>query len=361
MIYGHGGNIHELADRLGCNLEEIIDMSSNINPYGPPPGLFDHLKDRLSSIAALPQADGADIVNAFSKQHNVDSSRVMAGNGTTQLIYTIPRALESENVLICGPTYSDYADACIMNKVKFDYFMADESDKFIPDFERLKKEIPGHDTVFICNPNNPTGTLIDKDILIDICQSFPNTVFVIDESYLPFVSNDGAKTVAGADVEIENLIVLNSMSKIFRIPGLRIGFAIVSKSLAPRMKQYSLPWSVNSLAQAAVLYLMEKRAMVLQFITSSNKSIDENKAAFLKKMASLKGIRFFDSATVFILAKIENDELMAEDVCTQLADEKILIRNCTNFSGLGGRFIRISLKFPEINDMLSDRLSNIFK
>ncbi len=133
MITGHGGNIYEVARSIGCKPFEIIDMSSNVNPLGPPSGLTEHLKENIDSITALPEVDAKDIKNKFAHRYDIDSECVMSGNGTTQFIYAIPQVLGTRKALILGPTYSDYADACIMQNVYLDYFIAKESLFFQPD------------------------------------------------------------------------------------------------------------------------------------------------------------------------------------------------------------------------------------
>ena len=93
MLHGHGGNRIELARRLGCSPGEIIDMSSNINPLGPPPGLIKYLKDNIDGIGKFPEVDSREITVQFADQCRIDPDRVLAGNGTTQFIYALPQAL----------------------------------------------------------------------------------------------------------------------------------------------------------------------------------------------------------------------------------------------------------------------------
>jgi threonine-phosphate decarboxylase len=352
MIKGHGGNIYELAQRLGCKPSEIIDMSSNVNPLGPPPGIAAFLKENISTIAALPQVDAGRAVNAFAERYHADPRYVLSGNGTTQFIYSIPLAIESKRALILGPTYADYADACIMHHVPYRYVMADESLGFRFDADHLKKEAKLSDTVFICNPDNPTGVLIPKDEIEFLCKSCPNTCFVIDESYLPFVSRGEAHSMISRG--LSNVIVLNSMSKIFRVPGLRIGFVISSEGMIEKLNRYVLPWSVNSLAQAAVIYLMERQAETDGFIERTRAFLEAERKRFAECFEKASGIQMFPSTTSFMLARLFHHT--AEQICARLAEERILIRNCSNFKGLSEDFIRVSLKTGEINKMLSEKL-----
>lgn len=356
MIKGHGGNIQEMAALLGCTPSEIVDMSSNVNPLGPPPGLIDYLKQHMSMIKVLPEADAGAVIMAFAGRYTIDPEKILAGNGTTQFIYAIPRVLESRKALILGPTYSDYADACKMHQVPFDFAMAQNSNSFHHDISQVEKQFHRFDTVFICNPNNPTGVLISKEVLKNVCLKYPHTFFVIDESYLPFVPDGDSESLVKEN--LNNLLVLNSMSKIFRIPGLRIGFVIAHQSIIRKFLNYYLPWSVNILAQSAVIYLMYQRELTDEFIRHSQEYLARQRHAFMKAMEKSSGIRFYDSTTSFVMAKLIHP-LNSSKVFDLMARQHILIRNCNNFAGLSDHFIRISLKTKEINQMAAEKLLEI--
>ena len=350
MINGHGGNIFDKAKELGCGPMDILDMSSNVNPLGPMPGLMAHLHEHLDRIIALPEAGAGGIIEAFSSHHDIDPENVLAGNGTTQLIYTLPVALKIRHALILGPSYSDYADACSMHGVDFRFALSDESTSFCHTLNAM--DIEPSDTVFICNPNNPTGTLIPPEIIESQCRKYPNIRFVIDESYLPFVPESMATSLIRTS--LPNIIVLNSMSKIFRIPGLRIGFIAAHPDTIEKIGHYMLPWSVNTLAQAAVNYLMTHEQAVLEFIEKTRCYLAEERRFVMAGLQSAPGIRLFPSVTSFILAKLER--LTAKDVSHHLLKHRILIRDCSNFQGLSDNFIRISLKTHNVNQVLVDRL-----
>ncbi|MBW1644481.1 MAG: threonine-phosphate decarboxylase [Deltaproteobacteria bacterium] len=354
MIQGHGGNIYDVARRLGCKPFEIIDMSSNVNPIGPPPGLKEHLKENIDSITALPEVDANNIAYKFAHRYDIDPECVIPGNGTTQFIYAIPQVLKTKKALILGPTYSDYADACTMHNVDFDYTIAEESHLFRIDIDSLKNIIRGFDTVFICNPNNPTGTLISAQKIKMICLSFPNSNFIIDESYLSFVEDGDKTSMKGSD--LSNLIVLNSMSKVFRIPGLRVGFLIASKNIIERFHKYMLPWNVNSLAQAAVSYLMTQKNEIDSFVEQTREFVKSEREKLTKTLESTGQIKVIPSTTVFMLARLP-DSLTSDKVCEHLLQNRILVRNCSNFKGLSEQYIRISLKTMDINRIVADKLA----
>ena len=356
MIGGHGGNIYRLAQRLQCRPSDISDMSANVNPLGPMPALLDHLRDGISAIAALPEVDAGGIVGAFSRFYDIDPRQVMAGNGTTELIYLIPRAFGMKKALVVGPTYSDYRDACTMNQVACDHLICREQDDFVPDMQAIRKAATTADLVFICNPNNPTGALVARQDVEALCRSLPDTLFVVDESYLPFAPAPADTTMIDSD--LPNVMVLNSMSKAFRIPGLRIGFIKAPESLMLNLAPLALPWSVNSLAQAAVQWLMDHPERVDPFLSSTRHMVESEKRRIEECIHQETKARCFPSATSFVLIRLP-DGLKAQTVWRRMADNRILIRDCTNFTGLSDAFIRISLKSESENRRAIDLLVHL--
>lgn len=356
MIGGHGGNIYQLAETLGCPVADIVDMSSNVNPLGPMPELLRHLEKHLTAVACLPQVDARAICAAFADRHGIDPQLVLAGNGSTQWIYTLPLALDTANALILGPTYADYADACAMHGVSVQYLLADAEHQFEFDLDAALRMAARADIVFICNPNNPTGRLLGADALLELCRARPDTIFVIDESYLPFVPESRKHSLMAHS--LPNTVILSSMSKIFRLPGLRIGFIKTSRELARRLAAYCLPWAVNSLAAEAVLWLMRHEDKVEGFIASSRAFLRQEKETFCRNLEKVPDLTIFDTCTSFLLIRLP-ELIRSETVWHAMAQEKLLIRDCGNFHGLSSRYIRISLKDRDANGKAAALLSKL--
>ena len=356
MIRGHGGNIHELAFRLGCDPDAIDDMSSNVNPIGPMPELMDCLHIKLERIRALPEVDAAAMTAAFARTCGLLPEQVLAGNGSTEILYLLPRALGPRRAVILGPTYADYADACRLAAVPVHHVLAGPQDSFRPPMDRLAADLEKGDLVFICNPNNPTGSLIDDSTLLDLAAAHPGCIFLIDESYLPFVG--AAPSLAGRGSS--NLLVLSSLSKIHRIPGLRIGFVAGAPDLIERLAALRIPWSVNALAQAAVEFIGDQPQAVAAFVEQTRRFLEAERGHFFKRLAGMAQIRAFDSGTSFILARL-HPPFAANGICQALAQERILIRNAANFVGLGPEYVRFSLKKRTVNDRALDCLTALLK
>ncbi|MBU1341722.1 MAG: aminotransferase class I/II-fold pyridoxal phosphate-dependent enzyme [Proteobacteria bacterium] len=359
MIIGHGGNIKDLAKELGCAANDIIDMSSNLNPLGPPETIEKVICDNLYKIKSLPEPDAVTMRKGFAGFHSIDETNVIAGNGTTWFIYTIPKALGSKKVLILGPTYSDYKDACLMYNIDFQNCIAKDSTSFDPDIDDLSQMAKWADTVFICNPNNPTGSLISRQKLEYLIQKHDHTVFIVDESYLPFVDQANEVTLV-SKTGYENLIVLSSMSKIFRIPGLRTGFLSARKPMVEKIMAYYQPWSVNALAQAVIEHIFDHPERIEPFYQNTRNYIKTEKQHFLESLKDIKGLKLFDSSTYFVLARLTNG-MTAEQFCKKIGQQKILIRDCSNFFGLSDQYVRFSLKNRRINQCLSDLIKQALK
>lgn len=357
MIKGHGGDVYELARNLGCEPADIIDMSSNINPLGPVPALKEHLKENLTVLDALPDVDGKGLVEAFAHHFGLPAERVLVGNGTTQFIFSSPPALEMKRALICGPTYADYADACRIHNVRLDHVLAEESTRFRPDLEALRKCLKDEDAVFICNPNNPTGSLIARDDMVTLCESHPGIRFIIDESYLHFSAQYQETTMINND--LDNVIVLYSFSKIFCIPGLRLGFMVASPKNAARFRRLYQPWSVNSLAQSAGNFLLNLFSSDDSYLDMTQAFVVKEHQLFRQRLRGLDTLDLFPSPAPFFLIKIPKG-FTASRLCSILSKDKILIRNCENFHGLSDRYVRISLKSPEVNAGVAQKLKEIF-
>ncbi len=352
MLTGHGGNFHYWASVLGCPPDEIIDMSSNVNPLGPMDGLVAWLRNRMEVIGALPEADASEVIRRFGGRYDIDPARVLVGNGTTQFIYALPGILHCRKVLIFGPTYSDYADAFRLSGAALVYRLASQEAGFCHCLDDLDAEERECDTVVICNPNNPTGNLIPRDALESFCRRNDQRTIVVDESYLPFSDAETTSTLLGSD--LPNVIVLHSMSKIFRIPGLRIGFAIsANPQIIRRFRQAQQPWCVNALAHEAACFLLDPQCPTDAFIAETRRFFDSEKRTMMEILSQENGLRAFPSATSFLLIHLPDGLSASSVVEDTVRTHRILLRDCGNFYGLDSRFVRVSLKTSEANRLVA--------
>ncbi len=355
MLKGHGGEIYAIAFELGISPEKIIDFSSNLSPFPPPEGLYELLREHLTEIENLPEVDSFSLREAFAQKYPfLEAEQIFPSSGTTEWIFNIPRLLEPKRVFILGPTYSDYADAAKLAKVPFFYLIAEEKENFHPKITELKKQLKKEDLVFICNPNNPTGAFIEPKDLFSLIKENSEIFFVIDESYIDFVS-DNASLLALNELP-SNTIILRSFSKIFHIPGLRLGFAITGKRFSKLFWKHYLPWSVNRLAQIAGLWLLRQN----KYVKEVRNFIIIEKERIFDQIKEIKNIKIFPTRSNFILAKSLKDK--SKNIWkTLLHKYHILIRDASNFYGLNEFFFRFSLRKKTENNFLINALKEVMK
>lgn len=339
MAFVHGGNIIATAAALGLPVDELIDMSSNLSPLGMVPGLRQVLEEGLDQIAFLPEATSARLCALFAERYGCLPQQVMAGNGTTDFIYDLPTQNRFRKAVIVNPTYSDYRLACEHAGLPWQSFTLEFPD-FAVDFAALSQVLTGGELLFLCNPNNPTGHLAGADKLRRLIELHPQTTFVIDESYLPFT---GEASLVSRQLP-DNLFILCSSSKIYGIPGLRLGFLVASVSNMAALQERCRPWSVNRLAQLAGEFLLTQGDFYVREVLDF---MARERPSFVAALAAMPGLTVVPGVTNFILCRLA--AMTAGDLAALMLKEKIMIRNCASFDGLDDSYFRISLKSSRDN------------
>ena len=337
----HGGNIIAIAAELGCQVADLLDMSSNLMPLPMIPGLRETIIERLDEIAYLPETESQTLRNLFAARHHRADNEVLVGNGTTDFIFTAPTMAGLKKAVIITPTYNDYRLACEWAKLPVENFPLSEKDDFHLDLEHLTESLTGNELVFICNPNNPSGGLTDTEELHTCIKSKPASIFLVDESYLQFT-----RSVSLLDLEpLDNLLVLTSYSKIYGIPGLRLGFLTGTPERLATISAHNKPWGVNRIAQVAGEYLVthghEHEQAVLRFT-------EKHRPELIATLDGLPGIEVVKGVCNFILCRLTG-QIRAGELRKKMLARRIIIRDCENFTGLDDRYFRISLKDPAGN------------
>jgi len=347
----HGGDIVVTARQLGCRPADLIDMSSNLTPLGTDPSLLDHLAAQLPEIGYLPDSDSRQLISIFSQLYRRETGQILAGSGTTEFIFAIPAVIRAEKALIVGPTYSDYQTACNWARLPAEFYLPPATDEFRPDLRVLAKKIIGNELVFICNPNNPTGGVLSSSTLHSFIADHPGSFFVIDESYLPFCEEPSLLSMP----QLENLFILNSFSKVYGIPGLRLGFLTASESQIKRLATHRRPWGITRLAQLAGEYLLRHGEEIRQSLLTFLK---KERPEFIRQLKELPGTEVIDGAAHFILCRLTG-KTDAESLRQGLLKKRIMIRNCHNFTGLDGRYFRVSMRQPQENRLFFKEIPSL--
>lgn len=328
---------------------QTLDFSSNVNPLGFPGMVKKSLNPAKVSI--YPDHDSTKLKQKLSKYLKIPTSRIMVGNGATEIIYDFCRAtIAKSKVLIVVPTFSEYESASRLCGAKPQFFI---SMNLQADLERFIQKIPKNGLVFLCNPNNPTGKLVPKHIMSQIIKSAKAksaTVFV-DECFMELAMSQN-QSVINLVPKFENLFVLRSLTKSFGLAGLRLGYGVGNKALVSVLDRIKIPWSVNGLAQEAGIAALDDRA----FLAKTQQLIKKESKFLIDSISGIDGFSCYDTDTNFILIKTRQP---AKTLQKKLLCQNILVRDCSNFRGLDNHHIRIAVRTHKENQRLVSALEHI--
>ncbi|MCJ7603268.1 MAG: cobyric acid synthase [Desulfobulbaceae bacterium] len=351
MFLGHGGNISMLAGQAGKSKAEIVDFSASINPLGPPEYIRRIISRNIEQLCHYPDPGSTTLLEAIAQSLNLGKSQLVLGNGSTEIIYAVPRALEKKRAVIPVPCYSDYAAASRLAGLEVDTVLLLERDGFKLNLSELAARLRGDEIVFLGQPNNPTGLTVANNELRHLVESNPQTFFIIDESFAEFI--DGYWSVACWNAA--NLIMIRSLTKFYAIPGLRIGFACAAPDICRRLNRYILSWTVNTLAQEVGAAVVGDR----EYGDESKRQVAELRQELEQKLRSIKGLHVFAGQANFLLVKIDSGAT-ARCLADLLMQDGVAIRVCDNFDGFADRgkfFFRVAVKTRDENSRLVQLLA----
>lgn len=381
----HGGNIYKIFREK--NIKEILDYSSNINPYGIPESLKKRITENLEILERYPDPDYVELRQKLSNLNKVNLSDIILGNGATEIIFLFMKVINPKKILIVSPTFGEYERAVkateisgdtvslsssngdnknIENKkIEIEYFELKESDDFKLNIGNLKNELENkYDLLIICNPNNPTGKflkLAQTEEILKECNKYDTKLF-IDEAFIEFLADGMKESIINTEENKKNLFVTRAFTKFFAIPGLRLGYGMYfDKELEKKISEKKEPWSVNNFAEMAGLTVLDDA----EYIEKTLKWIAEEKIYMYEKLNKISGMKVYETEVNFITGKID-EKLFSEGVNVKILREKmfeqgILIRDASNFKFLDERFFRLAIKDRASNERVIEAMKEIFR
>jgi len=349
--FEHGGNIHRVIRDMGPDSDTVLDFSANINPLGPPQWLRSVVSSSLSTVSHYPDPDSIEFIDTVASVSGVATESIIAANGTTELLYLITRVLPVKRALIPVPSYVDYVKASKLGGLPVETVMLEEKNDFTLVIDGLKKKIMVGDLVIIGTPNNPTGTNCDRKRLLSLAADFPDTIFLFDEAFLDFTGE--GKSLAG---KLPNIVTINSMTKFYAVPGLRIGYAVLVPELAAIVRENLPPWTVNSLAQTVGTQALKD----LSYQVESREYCRRLRLDLENQLHAFSELKLYPASANYLLLKLKGslDNGRLGDFCL---DHGIMIRKCDNYRGLDRSFIRIAVRTEDENSQLLSVFSQFFK
>lgn len=346
--FKHGGNLRRLAHLSGLSSEQILDFSANINPLGPPEWFRPVVSSTLESVIHYPDPECTELVEAAAERYGCPPEQILVGNGSSEILYLLPRVLGKPRAVIPVPSYVDYEAAAVAAGLTIERIQLQENEGFVANLDNPEFNLGGDELVFLCTPNNPTGLLTDADAVRHKARTNPSTVFVVDEAFGDFV--DGMDSLVRD--RPKNVVVLLSLTKIFAIPGLRLGCAVADPRIADAVRGKQPAWSVSTLAQAVGAAALRDR----EYVEQTRACVREERDNLSAELKSLAGLFVYPGAANFLFVRIDRQNTDAIRLAGQLLKDGIAIRVCENFQGLDKRFFRVAVKTKEQNQRLCQSL-----
>ena len=336
-MHRHGGDIYRNQNK--------IDYSANINFLGMPQAVRQAAKDAIDDAVHYPDSFCEALKQAIAEKEGVPTEWIFCGNGAAELFFAAVQAVCPQKALVIAPSFSEYEEALRSVGAEVEYYYLCEEDNFQirEDYvDKLSEEI---DMIFLCNPNNPTGQTIDRDMLIKIldrCKK-QNIVVILDECFLEFLDEPNRYEMSDLRGEYPNLLIIKAFTKIFSMPGLRLGYAISSnQDILEEMSWKLQQWNVSVPAQMAGVAALEKPKEYIR----QTRGYVSGQREYMRNIMKMMGYVVFASKANYLFFKgrpgLEKEALEAG----------FLIRDCQNYEGLSEGFYRIAVRTKEENERL---------
>jgi len=349
--FEHGGNIYDAAKNKDIPVQEILDFSANINPFGPPEWLRPCISAGVDRLLHYPDPYASDLTKTIAQKHGLDVETVIVANGSTELLYQLPRVLSCKRAVIPVPCYVDYIKVIELANIPVVPVLLSEKDNFVPDLLEIEAILQPGDLLVLANPNNPTGALFDAKKCKKLAEKNPEVTFLIDEAFLEFAAPEDS--LAGSS---ENCITLHSLTKFYAIPGLRLGYGVFPVKIAQKLKRLLPPWTVNSLAQDVGVKCVQDS----EYQQSSRTYFKSCREFFVKGLAFFPDLTVFPSAANYLLMKLAG-KTSVKTLSKELHKKNILIRNCSNYQNLDDKYFRIAIRNQEENIIFLAELAKILQ
>ena len=340
QIASHGGNLNEEARRLGIDSSQIIDASASLVPFSYPKKFDRHLYKALKNQKIRPYPDRSHFAlrKAISSWHKIDPELVLPGNGAAELNTWAARDASIAGISgLPSPGFSDYERALLCwnaryIKIPMPLTWSNKSPQPI-NFET------NAEVIWLTNPHNPTGQLWSRESLEPLLNK--HKLVICDEAFLSLVPEGEKQSLIPLVMKYPNLIIIRSLTKLFAIAGLRIGYAISSPNRLNKWVSFRDPWPLNSLAISAGTMIMNDHITLTKWTKKIHAWINKEGNWLQSNLAVIPGIISHPSSTNFQLIQSKSSLLELRE---SLAKRKILLRDCLSFNRLGAKWLRISLQ-----------------
>lgn len=331
----HGGDIYSYAEKYQGSLP--LDFSANINPLGMPECIKKAIQDAIPQCERYPDPLCRQLRQAIGMAEHVSPDYIFCGNGAAEIIFRFASVLQPRKVLLTAPTFAEYEQSLLPTNCEFSFYLLQEQNAFCVTDEILEKITEDLDAVYLCNPNNPTGKTIPQPLLLQILQKCAqyHIYCIVDECFYDFLLDAQMHTLKTYLTAYPNLILLRAFTKMYAIPGVRLGYCMTSAvDLIEKLYQTGQPWNVSVIAQACGIAAAQSSAFAKEtaaFVAQERQHLSE----------ALRSRQFtvYKSEVNFLLFHTTDTMLHQK-----LEQKGVLIRNCANYRGLSAGFYRTAVR-----------------
>ena len=352
--YVPGKSQDEIAQDFGLKKEDIIKLGSNENPWGPSPKAMKAIEDEIKSINRYPESQLHELVAEIAEYSGVkDSQVIIGGDGADEIIDVLAKTFidDGDEFIVPLPSYM-YYEYLLKQYGANPVYARWDLDANELDVDSIYEAItPKTKMIFLCSPNNPTGTLIDKEVLMDIAGKNPEILIVIDEAYFEY------SEVTNKDLinEYDNIFIIRTMSKVLGLAGMRIGYGLACEEIIEYMHRIKPVFSLTRLSFVAALNTFRDKDYIAQSI---EKGI-ESRQYLYDEVSKIDGLNVFPSKSNFMLIRVKDTGFTATQLAHELMKKGIIVRDCTSFKGLDEYWIRISICTLEEDEKFIEILKEV--
>ncbi len=350
----HGGEVWEHSPHL-------IDFSCNLNPFGPPEETIKIILENMNYIINYPDDQCTHLKSTLSDHLDVPLRNIIVGCGSTELIKAFAEAFVKQNdhVIVCSPTYDEYAFYCQFMGGIVDRVPLREDKEFFLEAESLFELVDGSTrAVFLCNPNNPTSRFESKNKILEVVEECENksVMVFIDEAFIDFLREGKSNSCVSEVQNHDNLFVSRSLTKIFSIPGVRVGYGVGGEEIIKYMDKARLSWNVGILEQALACGLIGD---CHSYLERTVRFVETEKRRMYEKLSCIGGYQPVRPDANFIFVKIKELGVNSTDFKNIMLTHGFLIRDCSSFGEAFSNYIRIAIKKSEQNAGLLEKLKAV--
>ena len=347
-IHLHGGDPAHTQRRLGLEPHPVVDFSVNINPLGPAPGVLQGWPDWSRDIESYPTVTGEPVAQFYQHYWGLEPNGVLPGNGSVALMYHVLGTLRLRKLAIVTPSFHDYTRAAHAVDTPTISLPLSAKVQFAPPSPaRLAAALEDADGLMLGHPNNPTGTLNERAMLLELARHHADKWVLVDEAFIQFVEDCRAKTLLSMQPLPANLLVFHSLTKYYALPGLRLGAVIGHPQTIDMLRRRQEPWPVSRIAERAAQTLLEAQA----YEAETQRWIASERQRLMLHLRRIARLRFFRPTANFILGQwCATRDL--DDLLRGLLRDDLHVRDCRNFAGLERNYFRFALRSKTENDRL---------